>query len=227
MCHHQGWEYRVTGDLNGVSAQDCIDISATKVNLRTDGHLITGITGSLVGINILKSASNANVQLADPNTPGSATAISNFATGIEVQANSAIVSGGPAGFGFDVSGNNGDGLLIKGASNCFVINFTSNNSGGNGVTINGGSGCQIDAFTASGKVGFGLELSDAKSETVEYFEVDDLSGAGNTAGGIELISSSSNTLSNFFATNNTQYHRPAVSCPPPESPWTSGSKDSG
>src|SRR5258708_39417921 len=51
--------YRVSADLTGVAAQDCIDISASKVNLRTDGHAITGIAGSLVGINILKSGSKA------------------------------------------------------------------------------------------------------------------------------------------------------------------------
>jgi len=194
----KGGSYTVTADLNmtGVTAPDCIDISATKVNLRTNGHTITGV-GSGVGINILKSGSNANVQLADPSNPGVPSAISNFTNGIEVQGSGAIVNN------FDVSNNNGDGLLIKGASNCFVIDFTSNKSAtGNGVTINGGSGCQIDAFTASGNAGYGLELTNAKSETLENFDADDLSGTGNALGGIALVSSSSNTLSNFGADNN-------------------------
>jgi parallel beta-helix repeat protein len=196
----------VTQALIGTPSQDCIDISAAKVNLRTNGVAITGVSGSLVGINILKSASNANVQLADPNTPANATAVGGFATGIEVQGSGAIVSGGPVGPpGFDVSNNSSDGLLIKGASNCSVINFTSNNSAtGNGVTISGGSGCQINLFTASGNAGFGLQLSSAKSQTIEDFDADDDfgTGVGNTLGGIALTSSSSNTLSNFSADNN-------------------------
>jgi parallel beta-helix repeat protein len=197
--------YRVTADLTGVAAQDCIDISATKVNLRTDGHAITG-TGSGVGINIMKSASSANVQLADPSNPATVSAVSSFTTGIEVQGSGAIVSGGPIpdSGGFDVSGNSGDGLVIKGASNCSVINFTSNNStSGNGVTINGGSNCQFIAFTASGNTGYGVEMTNAKGNTLENFAVDDSSGAGNGLGGIALISSSSNTLTNGSASGNT------------------------
>ena len=196
----------MTADLTGVAEQDSIDISAAKVNLRTDGHAITGSAGSLVGINILKSASSADVQLADPNHPANVSIVGGFTTGIEVQGSGAIVSGGPIpnSGGFDVSGNTGDGLLIKGASNCSVINFTSNNStSGNGVTINGGSNCQFNAFTASGNAGYGVELTNAKGNTLENFAVDNSVGAGNGLGGIALISSSSNTLTNGSASSNT------------------------
>jgi hypothetical protein len=201
-------DWVVANDLSGNPSEDCIDIAAAKVNLRTNAHKMTGSGGTGIGINILKSAANANVQLADPSNPSKASVITGFATGIAIQGSGAIVSGGPVPptggqFGFDVSGNKSDGLQIKGASNCFVVNFTSNNSAtGNGVTISGGSGCQIDSFTASGNAGFGLEMLNVKGAVLNNFVVDDSSGAGNASGGISLASSSSNMLSDFFPINN-------------------------
>ena len=190
--------WAVNTDLAGNASQDCIDISAAKVNLRTNGHILTGNGGTGVGINILKSAASANVQLADPANPGTPGMVTGFATGIEVQGSGAILNN------FDVSGNHGDDLQIKGATNCAVMNFFADSSAtGNGVTINGESGCQIDAFTVSGNAGVGVALINAKSTTVENFAADNtMTGTGNTGGGISLTSSSSNTIANFGADNN-------------------------
>jgi len=189
--------YTITTNLTGTASQDCIDISAAKVNLRSDAFALTGAGGNSVGINVLKSAANVNLQLADPTNPDNISVITGFDVGIEIQASGAIVTG------FDVSQNQSNGLLIKGSS-CSVMGFTSNsNSLGNGVTISGSSGCQISNFTASGNSGLGVALVNAKTTTVESFDASDLGGlGGNAGGGIGLTSSSSNTIANFGADYN-------------------------
>ncbi|HVN88896.1 MAG TPA: right-handed parallel beta-helix repeat-containing protein [Candidatus Binataceae bacterium] len=189
--------YTITTNLTGTASQDCIDISAAKVNLRSDAFALTGAGGNSVGINVLKSAANVNLQLADPTNPDNISVITGFDVGIEIQASGAIVTG------FDVSENQSNGLLIKGSS-CSVTDFVSDlNQPGNGVTISGASGCQLSDFTASGNGGVGLALVSAKSNTVTTFDADDVDvQGGNIGGGVTLTASSSNILSGFSVDNN-------------------------
>ncbi len=75
----------MTSNLVGTSGQDCIDISAPKVNLRVSSGGAKAITGCGVGINVMKSAVNVNLQLVDPTNLNNVSAISGFQTGIQIQ----------------------------------------------------------------------------------------------------------------------------------------------
>ncbi len=190
--------YTIAGDLTAASSQDCIDISAAKVNLRVPNDATITMNGNGgVGINILKSAANVNLQLADPKNPDTITAITGFDVGIEIQASGAIVNG------FDVSGNTSNGLLILKGNSCSVMDFVSDSNSGNGVTLNGSSGCQLSDFTTSGNGGVGVALVSAKSNILDSFDADDIDiQGGNAGGGIMITASSSNVLTGFSAANN-------------------------
>jgi hypothetical protein len=212
--------FTVTGALTQtVLDADCIDIDAANVNLYTGGFAITGpgkaATG--VGIKITKAAHDANLQLGVLNKlgeVGQATIVSGFGTGIKIKGNRALL------YDFDTDSNVGDGVLLIGATHCFLMSFESDGNGGNGLTIKGGSGCQIDDFNTDANTN-GVVIKGAKSEFLSDFgaitnnrdgisitagsriRMNGFHSDGNSANGILVNGSTGDFLVDFIANGNS------------------------
>lgn len=204
-------DYTVGAALTTSSTtEDCIDISAANVNLAIGSFNLTGAgPGSTnVGINVISSAKNANLQFDDDH-------IESFGTGIQVAAVNAILND------FSTDDNAGNGLVIDGAAGSAIFDFEADDNGGVGVLINKGSKLQILDFEATEDTGGGISLVSSKGVQLSDFFEDDGAAAGismmkssgntiidfeadeNSAEGIVLNGSSGNTINDFEAEDNT------------------------
>jgi hypothetical protein len=181
-------DYSVSADLTATSSSaDCIDIKAKNVNLNTEGYTISG--PGAVGINILKSAKNANVQFSLASNLNNYSLVTGFETGIQVAGANTVL------YNFQTSSNSGDGLVFtKTASGSHAADFDASGNGGNGITINGASNLALDDFDAGGGSA-GIVMTKSSGDMFEDFDVD-LASGGN---GLTVTSSKSNTFSDFDA----------------------------
>lgn len=175
------------------STLDCIDINARNVNLYTAGFAINGPgSGNGVGINVLKEAKNANLQLGDPNNLSKFTTVRSFGTGIQIAGDNALLNN------FESDNNIGDGVLIDGAKDCAIVDFGAFGNGANGINISGGSGCDAGDFSLDSNKSDGLVLNKANSDTFHSFDA-----TSNGADGIAINSGSGNRLIDFASDSNS------------------------
>lgn len=207
--------YAVSNALTSSSASaDCIDIKAKNVTLYTAGFAITGPGGAAtgIGINILSSAKNANVQFAPANDLSHFTLVSKFGTGIQTAASNTTLfdfesetnagaglvilksAGGSTAADFDTDDNHGAGITISGAPNCLLDDFSSDDNTGDGIEMTGVKGARFIDFSADDNQSKGIAVSSSSGNSFGDFSADD-----NSGNNIELDKSSGNTIGDFSA----------------------------
>lgn len=138
------------------------------------------------GSGILLNGSGITVQRCyiGPITQGNPNGI-----GIEVDGSNVLI-GGNDGFGNVISGNNDDGIEVKGSSATISDNFIGTNAAGTAAFGNGGQG--VDVLTTSNTQ---IISTSANGQNVI---------SGNTGGGISIYLSQNVTVAgNFIGTNAT------------------------
>jgi parallel beta-helix repeat protein len=221
----QPGDYQVTADLSAAGGgADCIDITASNVSLKLNGHVITGSGVGGFGITVSGAGRLNHVGIEGPGL------IKNFVTGIFLtntdysQVNRVTASrntfdgiqGGNSTFltlGYNIATQNGNfGILLENSTNSAVAFNELNGNGGGGPSTNltgglwltGGSNNQANNNQASGNGnptgGFNSGIVISSNGNRVYNNSTD----GNVGAGIEVDVAAANNqiFSNLSSVGN-------------------------
>lgn len=143
--------YELDNAITAGAAGDCIVISAPNVTLNLDQFGITG-AGGRAGIHVMRTAANVFIE-------GGGATISGFVAGIEIDAPNAIAEN------FTVS-NNGEGVLLNGAKQAKLSNFSANGNQSDGVKLFKASMNVLQGFYAENNGRYGVWLIASSRNTI-------------------------------------------------------------
>jgi parallel beta-helix repeat protein len=182
--------YRLVADL--ISERDCVTITVSDVDLRLNGHTITGPGTNTFGSGISIGA-HTNVKVKGPGI------ITNFSSGVSLHGTDSseltdvTVTNNFAGF-FVVeiaegnlfrrntaTGNVGRGFFLEGASNnSFLNNVASNNE--DGFIVGPGTGNHFKGNTMNGNSSSGITAIGTSEEPSTAHTIEDNTADGNQFG---------------------------------------------
>jgi hypothetical protein len=175
-------------NMNSSAIANSIGVEVQGSSNTITGDLISGNTGD----GVLLSGSGNQVlgnYIGTDRLAGSAVA--NGSNGIEVQSSSNTISG-------VISGNKGDGVLIKGNSNSVQTSYIGTNSVGSVVVANGQSGIEVQ--------GSNNTIGGARSISAAHNTI-----AGNRKDGVLVSAGSGNTIrSNAIYANGPTSSGPGI-----------------
>jgi parallel beta-helix repeat protein len=200
--------YKLVADLT--SESNCITIFASNVNLRLDGHTITGAGANTLWSGIL-IVGQTNVNIKGPGV------ITNFAFGVHFSGTDSSevtdVTATNNSHGFvltdfaeensfrrnTATGNVSRGFFLEGASNnSFLSNVASNNEFG--FILGDGTGNHLKENTTNGNSVMGIEIV---GETSTAHTIENNTANGNVLFGIHLGGSTGNNVNGNTALNNS------------------------